>query len=101
MPPGDFNADGKVDLVARDTSGRLWFYPGHGENEWFKGVALGSGWNRMNAITAPGDMDGDGRPDVIARDSSGELWLCPNNGTGDWFKRVDLGPGWNPMTAIL
>jgi hypothetical protein len=90
-----------VDLVARDTSGQLWLYPGNGQNEWFTRVSLGAGWNTMSAITAPGDMDGDGRPDVIARDTTGELWLYPNNGAGDWLKRIDLGPGWNPMTAIL
>ncbi len=35
VAPGDFNADGKVDLVARDSSGQLWLYPGNGQNEWF------------------------------------------------------------------
>ena len=101
VTPGEFNGDGKADLIARDTGGELWLYPGTGTGDWFRRVSLGSGWNVMTSIVGPGDFNGDGKPDLIARDSSGELWLYPNNGAGDWHTRIDLGPGWNIMSSIL
>jgi fibronectin type 3 domain-containing protein len=97
----DFNSDGKNDLIARDSSGRLWLYPGTGTGDWFQRIDLGTGWNTMTAIVTPGDFNRDGKADVIARDSSGKLWLYPGTGTGSWSKRVGLGAGWNVMTSIV
>ncbi|WP_159705829.1 FG-GAP-like repeat-containing protein [Arthrobacter sp. 18067] len=48
--PGDFNGDGNVDLLARDSAGTLWLYPGNGKSGWLPRVQVGSGWNVMNAI---------------------------------------------------
>ena len=48
--PGDFNGDGNVDLLARDSAGTLWLYPGNGKLGWLPRVQVGSGWNVMNAI---------------------------------------------------
>lgn len=48
--PGDFNGDGNVDLLARDSAGTLWLYPGNGKQGWLPRVQAGSGWNVMNAI---------------------------------------------------
>ncbi len=97
----DFNGDGKTDVVARDSGGELWLYPGTGAGGWNRRIDLGSGWNTMSAIVSAGDFNGDGKADVIARDKSGELWLYPGTGTGNWSTRKDLGSGWNVMTAIV
>ncbi len=48
--PGDFNGDRNVDLLARDSAGVLWLYPGDGINSWLPRVQVGTGWNVMNAI---------------------------------------------------
>ena len=96
----DFNADGRADLVARDSSGVLWIYPGNGSGGFGARVGLGSGWNAMTAISASGDLTGDGQLDLVARDSSGVLWIYPGNGSGGFGARVRLGSGWNAMTAI-
>ena len=96
----DFNGDGKPDVLARDTAGALWLYPGNGSGGWLAARRIGSGWNVMTAIEAPGDFNGDGKADVIARDSKGALWLYPGNGSGGWLAARQIGSGWNVMSAI-
>ena len=70
VAPGDFNADGRPDLIARDSSGELWLYPNNGAGDWLKRVDLGGGWNIMSSIVAPGDFDADGNVDLVARDTA-------------------------------
>ena len=48
--PGDFNGDGRSDLLARDTAGILWLYPRAEGNNWSPRVQVGQGWNVMNAL---------------------------------------------------
>jgi peptidoglycan-N-acetylglucosamine deacetylase len=49
--PGDFNGDGKTDLVARETAtGALWLYPGNGRGGFGTATRVGRGWNVMDAI---------------------------------------------------
>ena len=81
--PGDFNGDGRDDLIARETAtGRLWLYPGTGSGLGAR-VDIGKGWAAMREITAIGDMDRDGRPDLVAVETStGRLLLYPGKGTG-------------------
>jgi len=76
----DFNRDGFPDLVARDTAGTLWLYPGDGKGAFLTRRSLGTGWNRMTAIVTPGDVTEDGNADILARDGSENLWLYPGNG---------------------
>jgi hypothetical protein len=97
----DLNGDGKADVLARDSSGALWLYPGNGKGGWLTRVRVGSGWNVMSSIVGPGDLNGDGKADVLARDSSGALWLYPGNGKGGWLTRVRVGSGWNVMSSIV
>ncbi len=101
LAPGDFNGDKKADVLARDTNGNLWLYPGNGAGKWLPRVAVGSGWNSMTSIVGPGDFNGDQKVDVLARDRNGNLWLYPGNGAGKWLPRVAVGSGWNSMTSIV
>ncbi|MFJ4029190.1 S8 family serine peptidase [Paenarthrobacter sp. NPDC089989] len=96
----DFNGDGNSDVLARDTNGVLWLYPGNGSGGWLTAKQIGSGWNVMSSIEAPGDFNGDGKADVIARDGKGVLWLYPGNGSGGWLTAKQIGWGWGGMTAI-
>ncbi|GIH13392.1 GH25 family lysozyme [Rugosimonospora africana] len=102
---GDLNSDGKADLVARDSSGKLWLYPrSSGVNAGtFSGpILLGVGWNLMNSISL-GDVNGDGRTDLVARDNRGVLWLYPNSGGAGVYTLAgpsQLGFGWGSMTAL-
>ncbi len=97
----DFNGDGKADVLARDTLGQLWLYPGNGRGGWLPRVRVGTGWNIMTALVGPGDFNGDAKTDVLARDTLGQLWLYPGNGRGGWLPRVRVGTGWNIMTALV
>ncbi|MGW1881299.1 FG-GAP-like repeat-containing protein, partial [Streptomyces sp. NPDC001970] len=50
---GDLTADGKSDLVARDTTGTLWLYRGTGNAAapFATRTKIGGGWNIYNNIT--------------------------------------------------
>ena len=97
----DFNGDSKADVIARDSGGALWIYPGTGSSGFLARTLAGSGWNGMSAIIPTPDFNGDGRSDVLARDTSGDLWLYPGNGAGGWQPRIRNGVGWNGMTVIF
>ena len=97
----DFSGDWKTDVLARDTSGLLWLYPGNGAAGWQPRTQVGSAWNSMTAVVSPGDFSGDTKPDVLARDGAGHLWMYPGNGSGGWLPRVHVGSGWNAISAIV
>jgi len=99
---GDINGDGHVDLVAADSSGRLWLYPGTGKGTPGSRKLIGTrGWNGITALTGIGDLNGDGRNDLIARDSSGKLWFYPGTGKGAPGTRSLIGGGWNIVAQFL
>ena len=83
---GDFNGDGKNDLIARKPDGTLWYYQGTGHvdatSEGYTGTVKIAyfGWSAFDAIVGPGDLNGDGRPDLLARKPDGTLWSYPGSG---------------------
>jgi hypothetical protein len=97
----DYNSDGATDVLARDTAGTLWLYPGDGKKGWLPRLAVGSGWNGMGLILSAGDFNGDAKADVLARDAAGDLWLYPGNGRSGWLPKAKVGVGWNAMTAVV
>ncbi len=97
---GDFNGDAKTDILARDTGGALWLYPGNGSAGWGTRSQIGSGWGGMTALLGPGDFNGNGKADVMARDASGNLWLYPGNGSGGWLAWSQIGTGWQGFTSL-
>jgi hypothetical protein len=97
---GDFNGDGKGDIMARRTNGTLWLYPTTGASRWLAPRQIGTGWQGMTAIFSPGDFDGNGTPDVLARSSTGALYLYRGNGKGSWGTRSTVGTGWSAMSQI-
>ncbi|TQS89594.1 hypothetical protein EU811_20060 [Arthrobacter sp. TS-15] len=100
ITPGDFNRDGKNDLLAR-AGDVVWFYPGNGAGSFGARVQVSTGWSTMSQLFSPGDFSGDGIPDFIGRLSSGELRLYEGNGTGGQRTPTTIGSGWNVMNAIL
>ena len=81
FPAGDFNNDGKRDVIARKTAdGSLWLFPGDGSGGFASAVNLGSGWNAFTRIFSPGDFTGDGKPDVLATKPDSSIWRFTNTG---------------------
>ncbi|MFC8500921.1 glycoside hydrolase domain-containing protein [Pedococcus sp. NPDC057267] len=97
--PHDWNSDTHNDVLARDTSGNLWLYPGDGSGGWLAPRQVGTGWSGMTMV-APGDFNGDGHLDLLARDGSGVLWLYPGDGSGGWLGPRQVGTGWSGMTMV-
>lgn len=98
--PGDFDGNGRGDLMLIDRTGRLYFYGSSGSG-WQPRRFIGSGWSVMDAVVGGHDWDGDGRPDLLARRSSdGSLWLYSNSGAGGFRGSRQIGWAWQQMSAI-
>ncbi|MCT9094353.1 VCBS repeat-containing protein [Streptomyces sp. ASQP_92] len=98
---GDLNNDGKGDLLARDSSGHLYFYPGNGADGIGSRTDIGAGWNAFDILVGAGDVTGDGLPDLLAREpATGHLWLYPGAARAGFGARIDIGGGWNIYNKI-
>ena len=97
----DFNGDGRTDLVARDSVGRLWLYPGNGIGGFKTRLLMANGWQVFTAIVTPGDVTGDGFADIMARNTAGVLRLYSGNGRGGFLaSRVIGATGWQRMSQM-
>ncbi len=99
--PGDFDGDGFNDLLARNSAGQLFLYPGDGDGGWLPARQVGAGWNIFDSIVGPGDFNGDGTNDVLARNPAGDLFLYPGDGDGGWLAPSKVGWGWQVMNKII
>ncbi|MFF7871784.1 trypsin-like serine protease [Streptomyces qaidamensis] len=82
---GDFNGDGKTDLIARSKSGSaIYLYKGTGKagSGAFSARVKVRTWADYNAFDAPGDVTGDGKADFLARTPGGTLYLYAGTGKG-------------------
>ena len=97
FPAGDFNGDGKTDLIARrPADGSLWLIPGNGAGGYNAAVKIGnSGWNAFQDIFSPGDMTGDGKPDVVVSKPDSTLWRYDNATNLSNPTQIN-GKGWQP-----
>src|SRR6266446_731394 len=97
--PGDFDGDGKTDLIKQDdatTYQKATLYRSNGDGT-FTAVAIIPGyWDRNHVNIIPGDFNGDGRLDFIRQTDStmqglGTIYFSNGDGT---FTAVDMGsPG--------
>jgi hypothetical protein len=98
--PGDLTGDGRADLLARDTAGVLWTFPGTatgGLGTRVKGAADQQIYQRL---VGAGDLDGDGIGDVIAQDRAGVLWRLLGTGRSGFHPRTRLSSGSASYNAI-
>ncbi|MFI6408638.1 trypsin-like serine protease [Streptomyces sp. NPDC050548] len=80
---GDFNGDGKADLIARNKStGAVYLYKGAGKSGSgaFAARIKVRSWASYNAFDAVGDFTGDGKADLLIRNASGSLYVYPGTG---------------------
>ncbi|MFJ3773046.1 FG-GAP-like repeat-containing protein [Streptomyces sp. NPDC090075] len=90
---GDLTGDGRPDLVAVDTDGKLRLYGGLGTGAVTGGhTVIGNGGWRTASVTHRGDFTGDGREDVVARVGT-ELRVYPNKGDGSLGSPTVIGTG--------
>jgi hypothetical protein len=100
----DWSGDGKPDLLARASDGRLLMYRGNGGGGFAtgRGEQIGTGWGQFTALLAPGDWSGDGHADLLARDDAGMLYLYRGDGQGGFASsRTQIGTGFAPFTALF
>jgi hypothetical protein len=88
---GDFNGDGKADIIGQDSTGQLRAWPSTGDMsadaKLFTGSAriVGTGFSTTSfPRLLTGDFNGDGRTDLLAQNASGQLkaWASTGNLSG-------------------
>ena len=99
--PGDFDTLRYPDLLARDTDGALWLYPGNGKGGFTARKRVGGGWSSMRAIIGVGGYDYGSGADLLAIDGGGYLQLYQNLPFGR-FNTYPLmvGEGWKSLRLV-
>ncbi|WP_338672192.1 FG-GAP-like repeat-containing protein [Streptomyces sp. SCSIO 30461] len=95
----DFTGDGKADILAVNTNGNLYLYPGNGKNGITGSSVAGTGWQNMRMLSA-GDFTGDGKTDIYAVHTSGDLYLYSGKGNGTFNAASKTGAGWQNMRML-
>ncbi|MFV0427620.1 MAG: DUF3152 domain-containing protein [Beutenbergiaceae bacterium] len=94
VTPGDWDRNGFEDLMAIDSAGALWFYPGRAANKFGARRQIGHRWDGVESVRGGVDWDRDGNLDLIARLPDGTLRLYPGNGRGGFSPSRQIGHGW-------
>jgi hypothetical protein len=102
---GDFNGDGKPDLVVADTSaatGDVSVLLGIGDGTFQPAVNYAAGVNPYGPLTvAVGDFNGDGKPDLVAGNGKGgNLSVLLGNGDGTFQPALNYAPGGLSASSI-
>ncbi len=95
----DFDADGKQDIVFRNTDGNVWVLPGLG-NGTFEPALGPIAKNKSITALSIADLTGDSRPDVLAR-SAKKVVLLKNSGKFEIGAPISLKINMPTAKAIL
>lgn len=100
--PGDVDGDTKADLVARQSNGDLYLFPGKGDGSVGSRIRVGAGWNRFAMLFSPGDWNGDGKVDLMGVLSNGDLHVYHGTHTAPYFVHEGvIGTGWTEFDRLL
>jgi len=105
---GDFDRDGKVDLIVGDTYGKVRYYRNltGGANPTFANAEIIADLGNVGTAMVPtvADWNGDGWPDVIVGSNRAYVVLNSGNRSGSRFlppQSLRLAPpGWRPGVAL-
>ncbi|MCW2849414.1 MAG: N-acetylmuramoyl-L-alanine amidase, family 2 [Marmoricola sp.] len=75
---GDWNRDGRNDVLMRDTRGWLFMLPGKGAGRFGKPVLLSKFWRGFSTTAVAGDLTGDGRVDIVGTRGNGYVYTVAN-----------------------
>jgi len=102
---GDFNGDGKLDLViANAVAGSVSILLGEGDGGFQSGASytLGQGSSTQGFNVAVGDFNGDGKLDfVVANHSGNNVSVFLGNGDGTFQAGVNYEVGINPTSVAV
>ncbi len=80
---GDWNGDGRGDLMTRSSStGDMWLFLGDGRGGFATPVVAAKGWGKVGLLAAVGDITGDGHPDLMGQPAGMAMRIYPGNGVG-------------------
>ncbi|NLE71200.1 MAG: hypothetical protein GX609_03760 [Actinomycetales bacterium] len=100
--PGDFNGDGRRDLIAIErATGYMWFYPGNGALKFGPRSRIGNGWQEVQAASAAGDLTGDGVPDIVGVLTNGQVKVYAGSGRGTFASTTTVGAVTVPVDAAF
>jgi hypothetical protein len=78
---GDWNRDGRGDVITRQTGGdSLVLRPGLGNGGFGTPTVMSRGWKGFTNLAAVGDVTGDSRPDLAGKTATGKTLIFPGNG---------------------
>lgn len=101
LSTGDFDGDGRSDVIARNSAGALWLYRGDGAGRFGTANQIGTGWNGFAIVGTGPWSTADANSDLVARDSLGRLFVYRGSGTGGFTgSRAQIGSGWNGYTIV-
>jgi hypothetical protein len=90
----DWNSDGIMDIIAKDSGGTLYFYKGSSTGGFAK-IRLGGGWKTYSVYASPW-IKGAKYPSIIARNNAtGKLYHYANKSGSAVSPQALFGAGWN------
>jgi len=102
MAAGDRNRDGRNDILATSSTGKLVYYAGNGAGGLYPGRVIGNGWNSITSLTAAGELNGDKYPDLLGtRRSDGAQMMYAGVAGGSLRAGVIWGHGWGSLSAVI
>jgi hypothetical protein len=97
---GHLLGDSSVDLVGRDRTGSLRFFPHNGGKNVEAVTSTGLKLGAANLLLNVGDWNGDGIGDIMSRTPKGVLHLRRGNGRGGFEPAVVAGTGWKSVGLV-